>query len=235
MRVNVYNCTTPTKSSFPGTILEPTDWLIVHNSNLIELCDWLPYLSDLHYLKVSKNNIQTICKSFINNLQRSKCTWLDLSDNRLIDIPKTMQSLTNLQKLWMSGNPFHCDCSMTWMIKWLNNFTTSTGDHVIVDYQNVTCHSGKMKGKPIYLSSAVEMGCYPSEWKIGVAVGNGVSLLIIISIIIMKRKSREVKFFMFYYLKLDTVPKDEENENLERIEYDAFFCYRLVSPDVSVV
>ena len=51
----------------------------------------------------------------------------------------------------------------------------------------------------------------------------------------MKRKSREVKFFMFYYLKLDTVPKDEENENLERIEYDAFFCYRLVSPDVSVV
>ena len=225
-RANIYNCSTPTKPSFPETILEDTNWLIVENSGLVELCSWLPYLRNLHYINVSKNNIKMICKSFIANLQKSRCKWLDLSHNKLTELPKYMQSLTNLNRIWLSGNHFHCGCSITWMIKWLNNFTTSTGDHVIVDYENVTCHSGKMKGKPIYLSSAVEMGCYPSGWKIGVGVGSGVSLLIIISIIIMTRKSREVKFFMFYYLKLDTVPKDNKNENLEMIEYDAFFCYR---------
>ena len=167
-----------------------------------------------------------ICTSFIENLQKSRCVSFDLSHNKLTQLPKYMQNLTNLNRIWLSGSNFRCECSMTWMIKWLNNLRTSSGNHVIVDYQNVTCHSGKMKGKPIYLLNEVEMGCYPSGWKFGVGVGSGISVLIIISIIIMTRKSREVKFFMSYYLTLDTVPKDDKNENLEMIEYDAFFCYR---------
>ena len=72
--------------------------------------------------------------------------WLDLSDNKFQKIPEKLQILRNLDKLWISGNPIYCDYSMTWMIGWLANFTTSSGDHVVVDYYDVKCHDGMMVG-----------------------------------------------------------------------------------------
>ena len=67
--------------------------------------------------------------------------WLDLSHNRLKNSPRDVQHLTNLEKIWLSGNVFHCDCEMTWMIRWLNNFTTPSRQYIIVDYQEMKCHS----------------------------------------------------------------------------------------------
>ena len=194
MRVNIYNCSTATHLPLPANVPKNTDWLIVQNHNIIQLCNWLPYLNYLYFLNVNKNNIQTICESFTANLHLSKVKWLDLSDNRLTKLPKTMQSLTSLQKLWMSGNPLHCDCSMTWMIKWLHNFTSSTGEHVVLDYQNVTCRSGKMIGKPIHLLNEVEMECFPSEmtlWgKVGVAIGTAAIVMLVIAIVCAKEHEK---------------------------------------------
>ena len=44
-----------------------------------------------------------------------------------------------------------------------------------------------------------------------------------ILIFLAARNPREAKFYMYYYLKVDTVPKDDKNEKLENMQYDAFF------------
>ena len=112
------------------------------------------------------------------------------------------------------------------MIKWLNNFTSSNGENVVLDYQNVTCHSGKMIGKSIYLLKEVEMGCISNKmtlWgKVGVGVGTAAILILLVGIVLSKRK-REVKFLMYSYLKFESFL--DEDENWEGMEYDAFFCY----------
>ena len=55
-----------------------------------------------------------------------------------------------MEKIWLSSNQFHCDCDMTWMIGCLNNLTNHWNKKIIVDYQEVKCHSGMMMGKQIY-------------------------------------------------------------------------------------
>ena len=54
-------------------------------------------------------------------------------------------------------------------------------------------------------------------------------IVIIVLVTIIAKNSREAKFFMYYYLKLDTVPKDDKDDNVDNMQYDAFFCYRLVT------
>ena len=127
---------------------------------------------------------------------------------------------------------------MTWVIDWLNNFTTSSGEHVIAGYENIKCHSGMMVGVPIAQLDKVNMGCFPSKLtlrqKIAIGIAAIVAGIIIITLtaLVIKR-SRDVKFFFYYYFKWCTCfgPKDDKNENLDNIEYDAFLSYRLV-PDI---
>ena len=87
---------------------------------------------------------------------------LDISQNNLETLPQKIQELKSLQQIWLSGNPFLCDCTMTWMIDWLSNATTPSGEHVVADYTEVTCHNatGSWGHQPIYQLSATEMACY---------------------------------------------------------------------------
>ena len=83
----------------------------------------------------------------------------------------------------------------------------------------------------VYTLNPVDMKYFPSMWttwqKVVVGVGSGVAIIVITLLIVAKVKgSREVKFLMYYYLKLDTMPKDDKNENVDNMEYDAFLCYR---------
>ena len=180
------------------------------------------------------NNIKLISDTFIDTVKKGgSIKWLDLSENNLARIPSTIQELTFLEKVWLDGNPFHCDCEMTWMIGWLNNFTGPDGEHKIVNYDRLVCHQGIMKGMPIYLLTVVDMGCFPREWslwqKVGVGVGSGLAGLVIIllSVVVIKR-SRDIRFFFYYYCTCIGVPKDDKNEKLDGIDYDAFLHFRLV-------
>ena len=86
------------------------------------------------------------------------------------------------------------------------------------------------EGKANISLNKVDLGCFPSHWtlwqKIGVGVGAAMAVFIIVVAVIITKRSREMKWFMYYYLKLDTVPKDDRDENVENIKYDAFFCCR---------
>ena len=131
--------------------------------------------------------------------------------------------------MWLSGNPYQCDCSMTWMAGWLNTFTTPLGQHIIVDFKELICETGMAKGMPIYQLNEIDMGCFPSKWttaqKIAVGIGTGIAVIIIIVLLIVTKRSRELKFLLYYHLKLNTIPDDDKNENVENMKYDAFFCF----------
>ena len=195
--------------------------------------EYYSYMHSVEYLDLKYNSISKISDSFLSNMSKSTLNWLDLSQNRLRKIPKKLQILRNLDKIWISGNPIYCECSMTWMISWLTNFTTSSGEHVIVDYYDVKCHEGMMVGSPVYALDKVAMACYPKKLnesqKIAIGVGTGISVAIIIILLIQTiKRSRTLRFFIFYRLKIKSILHLTENdeENVDNKEYDAYLSYR---------
>ena len=179
--------------------------------------------------------LSSIKDSLFSNLQQYRSIiWLNLAGNKFTKLPLKIQNLNYLKKIWLSDNLFHCDCSMLWMIGWLNNFTTSTGKHVIVDYQDVRCYSGTTVGTPIYKLNEVILGCYPKVltlWqKTSIGIGSGTGgLIILVLFLIIVRRSRSLQFFIFYRLKIKSIlgiKTDKEDENIEDKEYDAFLSYR---------
>ena len=204
----------------PLSVPNSTNWILLQDNHIDRIRRSISYLNETKYLNLKGNRITLLHDSFITTLRKSETIkWLDISDNQFKMVPKTIQNLTNIEKIWLNGNPFHCDCSMTWMIGWLNNFINSSGKQVVQDYQDTKCATGKMVGIPIFVLCKIEMGCFPSKWTIWqkVGVGIGATILVIIVIILaVSRKSREMKWFMYYYLKLDTVPKDDKSENVDQ-------------------
>ena len=156
-----------------------------------------------------------------------------MANNRLTKIPSNFQELPFLEKVWLSGNPFHCDCSMTWMIGWLNNFTTSAGEHIVQDYQDLRCHSGAATKMPIYKLNEIILGCYPKGLtimqKVLIGAGSGTGgLIIIVLLILFIKRSRALQFFI-YRLNIKSmlgIINNQEDENVEDKEYDAFLSYR---------
>ena len=208
---------------------------MLKNNNLRHIDDYYSYFDRIRYLDIGNNQIVSINASFLSRLTNSKTLVLfNLAENQLRRIPETFQELTKLEKLLLSGNPIHCDCSMAWMIDWLNNFTTPLRQHIIVDYQDIKCHSGKMIGFPIFGLKEVQLGCYPDIWtrqqKIILGSGSGTAFLIIVSLaVLLVKRSRDVKFFLYYYCKWCTcfgVPRDDNKENINDMEYDAYLSYR---------
>ena len=217
--------------TLPSHLVDQTNWLEMENTQVAKLRGNRDVLNMIEVLDLSHSYVDFISEQFLEQVNHSKTLRsLDLRQNRLTKIPKTMAQIQNLERLWLSGNLIHCDCSMTWMIKWLNDFKRPTGEHVIADYQDIKCQSGMMTGLPICVLTEVIMGCYPAKLsiaqKVGIGVGAGIALILMIGIFFMAKNPREIKFLMFYYLKVDTVPKDDKNENVDSMEYDAFFCYR---------
>ena len=234
-RFNVYNCSSGNLYTLPQSAPNLTNWILLENNNINKIHEFRDYLSEAQFLHLGGNKLSSINDSFLVNLQIGKSiTWLNLARNRLTEIPTKIQELHYLQKIWLSGNPFKCDCSIIWMIGWLNNFTTSTGSHIVVDYQDVRCHSGTAIGTPIYKLNEVLLGCYPkalTKWqKVLIGIGSGTAgLLIIFLFLIIIKRSRTLQFFIFYKLKIKSIlslNKDLEDENVGCKKYDAFLSYR---------
>ena len=216
-RSNIYSCTSQTVHTFPSLVPSFTDTLLVRNTNITKLCGSLSYTKTLRTLDLRMNSISRICESFVMEL-----------------IKDPTSGSSYLEKIWLSGNPFHCDCEMTWMIGWLNGFITYVKKPVIADCVGMICSSGIIKGQPIYKLNEVKMGCFPSKWsigqKIGIGIGTGIAILIIVwlTFIVLKR-SRDIMFFIYYYCKWCTcfgIPRDDPHERFGNMFYDAFLCYR---------
>ena len=214
-----------------------TDWLVMENNQITELAGNFEYLGNIWSLDLQGNKIEALPVTLIEQIQKGgNVQWLNLAHNKLAEIPDGIQDLTFLQRVWLSDNPFKCDCKMTWMIEWLNNFTTPLGEHIVVDYNQLICNSGLNIGDPIYRLDPVAMGCYPNRWGTlqiaGVTIGAIASVVVIVVLSVsLVRKSKSVRFFIFHKLKIRSVlywKVNEEEEDLENMKYDAYLTYRCV-------
>ena len=77
-------------------------------------------------------------------------------------------------------------------------------------------------GTLVYQLDNKIMGCIFPIWAISTIVISAVVIVVII--IIINRKWEAIRFFMF--VNFDILPKDDGQENLEEMEFDAFVTYR---------
>ena len=94
-----------------------------------------------------------------------------------------------------------------------------------MDYKDVLCYSGLKVGTPIYKLDEVDMGCFPhklTEADILSIVFGGVAVIMIV-IIYFKRSL--ISFYLMEFFNLDFRPKDESDEKVDDMEYDAYLCY----------
>ncbi len=177
---------------------------------------------------VTGTQVREITSEFFLALShRTHLKEIYFENNMITKISKEIQNL-QVEEIWLSGNPFHCDCDMIWMRDWLSSFNNATGKITVRDYRDLKCNNTKDKQVPIYQMSEVQLGCYPL-WSTGQKVGAAVAALLFCLIfgltIIVFQNLREVKFLLYYYLRLDTKPRDDPSENLTNKEYDAFLCF----------
>ena len=136
--VNIFDCRNKGLTSFPDTILKDTDWLLLSGNNLGSLNKAPDYLNTITLLNLSSSNIKEIDRKVIKVIIKS-VNYLDIRGNNLKTLPRTIKNANNSSKLWISENPYECNCDMIWMKDWLM-------DTDIQDKDNVTCLSGETTG-----------------------------------------------------------------------------------------
>ncbi len=115
-------------------------------------------------LDLKGSKLSNICDDTLDFvLHTSNLKWLSLAQNNLTKISQKFQlSANNLDKLWLAGNPFHCDCDMIWMIDWIGNATAPSGGRLVQDYQDITCVSGLWKDIPVFKLNDSVLECTTS-------------------------------------------------------------------------
>ncbi len=211
----------------PSTISGMANWLTITQGNLGHFCGNYPYLHQVWSLNLSNNGISEICEDIVEGIvEGNTIRWLDLSKNKIAAISQQIRN-RNFEKVWLSGNEFVCNCDMLWMAEWLANTTSSSG-HVIQDYREVLCHSGKYDGIPIYTLTAEKMDCLPTRlpvWGIGLIAGAGVLVIsIVITVVLIARRWNDVKFLLYYHFNILN-KNDDDLADVRDLQFDALLSY----------
>ena len=130
-------------TQIPDKLLTDTEQLIMAGNN-IEKLDYIN--KDLQHLKLvdlQRNNISKIGLEAQKTLL-SHADNLVLSHNSLQKVSSILQSDFQTQ-VWLSNNPFLCNCGMMWMHDWLQNASN------VMEKANITCAGGKWNGEKSYL------------------------------------------------------------------------------------
>ena len=72
---------------------------------------------------------------------------------------RDIETVTDLDEMYLAGNPIDCSCDASWLAHWLVNFVTPSGVRIIKDYMNVTCSGGSWNGTRVNQLDAMRMGC----------------------------------------------------------------------------
>ena len=121
-------------------MLQDTDWLLLSGNNLGSLNKAPDYLNNISLLDLSSSNITEIKEAAIELIMHNVKS-LDIRGNKLKNLPATIANINIIIKLWISDNPYECNCEMLWMKDWL----VDTGN--VMDKKNITCSSTKIRGK----------------------------------------------------------------------------------------
>ena len=135
-RVSIFNCQNKSLTSLSETVLEDTDWLFLSGNNLGSLNKVPDYLKNITLLDLRSSNITLIDEKLMEIIIKS-VKHLDIRGNNLTEIPQIITKADNISKLWISGNPYLCNCDTLWMRDWLNRATN------VKDKTIVQCSTGK--------------------------------------------------------------------------------------------
>ena len=213
---NVTDCSNMHLESLPESIIKFTNWLDMSGNDLGVISGEPKYMAELSYIDFQETNIKYVTDDFIDLVSHSKSLKrIDLSQNKLNMLPKSIQNVRNSSKFLLGGNPFNCECSMLWLRDWLQ--VTSS----VEDKDNVICMDGKAIGTPIHLLDAKTMGCV---WPYWVAILAGSVSIISISVIIAAKHNWELIKFCCY-MKFDILTNDDEPVDLSKVDFDAFISF----------
>ena len=95
------------------------------------------YLKNITLLNISLSNITDLDEKVMVIMKNAEI--LDIRKNILQTLPQTAANKIGSSKLWISDNPYDCNCNMMWMKNWLMDST------VVQDKDNVICSTGNMK------------------------------------------------------------------------------------------
>ena len=121
-------------------MLDDTDWLLLSGNNLGSLNKALDYINIITFLDLSSSDITDIAEKVMEVVTKS-VKHLDIRGNNLKEIPQTIKEANNMTKLWLSNNPYLCNCDMLWMKDWLMENSN------VMDKENVTCSGSDIKGE----------------------------------------------------------------------------------------
>ncbi|NXO46082.1 LGI1 protein, partial [Locustella ochotensis] len=82
-------------------------------------------LGALEYLFIEDTELGAIAPTALRGLRG--LLFLSLANNRLESLPRGLfQDLGTLTQLDLRGNPFHCDCHLRWLLRWLGTRPSPT-------------------------------------------------------------------------------------------------------------
>ncbi len=140
---NTVDCSFNNMTHLPDKVLQRTEQLNMSGNHLDKLEITFEKLLQVRRFDFQKNNIRYIDDNSLKNLPHWANT-LDLRSNKLTRLSTLFQTQMLKTKLWLSNNPFDCNCDMVWMTDWLQNATN------IMDKENITCGAGKWKGRKLF-------------------------------------------------------------------------------------
>ena len=121
-------------------MLPDTDQLLLSGNNLGSVNRAPDYLKNITLLDLSSSHITEIDETVMEVIVKS-VKHLDIRGNNLKSLPQTIKNVATENKLWVSRNPYECNCDTLWMKDWLID------NKNVMDKDNVTCSENKVKGK----------------------------------------------------------------------------------------
>ncbi len=134
------NCSHNNMTQLPLKFLPDTEQLVMDGNNLDNLWKIRADFRDMKIIDLKQSNIHQISVEAFKVLC-SKAKMLKLSGNNIKQLPSFLRTTNNETQLWLSNNPYECNCDMMWMSDWLQNATN------VMDRDSITCGTGKWNGK----------------------------------------------------------------------------------------
>ena len=162
-KANVLNCSNVNFESLNALeIPEDTTWIIANFNNIPHLCSGSD-IPSVRHIDFQSSGIVSICDEFFETIKKRNVKYLNLAWNEITKFSEIFKEATNLDAIFLAGNPIECMCDTLWFADWLEHFTTPSGERVVKDYREVKCTSGLGLGTRVYQLDGYEIGCYDTD------------------------------------------------------------------------
>lgn len=186
------------------------------NNNLIRTLSHENYTSDLSYLSLSGNQLEDAGDAAFTGMTYIK--HLNLANNKLKKISKSVQYLIKFEDTKLSSNNFQCTCDMVWMKDWI--------DFAPIDDPNRDLQC-TFEDEDVYKIREVSENLLNCTYDVAIGLTIGFSILlalVVVAVIWAKKCPYETKVILYRIFRYHPWDKYRvDNELLA--EYDAYVSF----------